>query len=356
MVHRFPYNWKLSDTIFRGNCGKVFSCFSGVGGSSLGYKLAGFDVLGFNEIDEKMAECYIVNNGPKYRYIESIRDLTKRVDLPEELYELDILDGSPPCSSFSMSGNRERDWGKKKKFAEGQSEQVLDTLFFDFIDLVGRLRPKVAVAENVPAILLGNAIRYVHRIYREFKDVGYCLQHFVLDSSRMGVPQRRRRIFFVALRNDLSKQFLVDDGLLRTKPELKLEWNEPSIRFGHIRSEVGRQEMTNGLKKLLKYRIKSDCSLADINMRLYGKLSGFNIRVVRDHHVCPTMPASGYIFIRDCDSKHLSKYDIIRVSTFPSDFDFCDVNVQYACGMSVPPVMMAQVAFEIYRQWLSKIK
>jgi DNA (cytosine-5)-methyltransferase 1 len=48
---------------------------------------------------------------------------------------LDILDGSPPCSSFSMAGNREKDWGKEKKFREGQAEQVLDNLFFDFIDL-----------------------------------------------------------------------------------------------------------------------------------------------------------------------------------------------------------------------------
>ena len=51
-------------------------------------------------------------------------------DLPQELYELDILDGSPPCSSFSMAGNREKDWGKDKVFREGQAMQVLDTLFF----------------------------------------------------------------------------------------------------------------------------------------------------------------------------------------------------------------------------------
>ena len=56
-----------------------------------------------------------------------------RLEFPEDLYNLDILDGSPPCSSFSMAGNREKDWGKTKVFREGQAEQRLDDLFFDYI-------------------------------------------------------------------------------------------------------------------------------------------------------------------------------------------------------------------------------
>ena len=117
----------------------------------MGYKLAGFDVLGCNEIDPKMMEVYIENHKPKYSYLEGIQTFKNRKDLPKELYNLDILDGSPPCSSFSIAGNRDEDWGKEKKFREGQSEQVLDTLFFDFIDLAKELQPKVVVAENVKA-------------------------------------------------------------------------------------------------------------------------------------------------------------------------------------------------------------
>ena len=157
MKHRFNYNWKLSETKFTKDKGKVFSCFACGGGSSFGYKLAGFDVIGMNEIDKKMAECYIANHNPKYSFIEDIRVFKEREDLPKELYELDILDGSPPCSSFSMAGNREKDWGKEKKFREGQAEQVLDTLFFDFIDLAKKLQPKIVIAENVKGILLGEA-------------------------------------------------------------------------------------------------------------------------------------------------------------------------------------------------------
>jgi len=142
----FPYKWTLADANFTKDKGKVFSCFACGGGSTMGYKLAGFDVLGCNEIDPKMIEAYKANHNPKYAYLEPIQEFKLRDDLPAELYDLDILDGSPPCSSFSMAGSREADWGKEKKFREGQAEQVLDTLFFDFIELAKKLQPKVVIA------------------------------------------------------------------------------------------------------------------------------------------------------------------------------------------------------------------
>jgi len=114
-VHKFPYNWNLKDANFTKDKGKVFSCFACGGGSTMGYKLAGFDVIGHNDIDKKMIEVYKLNHNPKYSFLESITTFAKRKDLPKELYKLDILDGSPPCSSFSMAGNREKDWGNLEK-------------------------------------------------------------------------------------------------------------------------------------------------------------------------------------------------------------------------------------------------
>ena len=118
------YNWSLKDAVFTKDKVKVFSCFACGGGSTMGYKLAGFDVIGCNEIDKKMMQVYVANHAPKYAFLQSITDFKMRDDLPSELYELDILDGSPPCSSFSMSGIREKGWGKEKKFREGQAVQV----------------------------------------------------------------------------------------------------------------------------------------------------------------------------------------------------------------------------------------
>jgi DNA (cytosine-5)-methyltransferase 1 len=173
MKHRFPHLWTLRDAQFTKNKGTVFSCFSGGGGSTLGYKLAGFDVIGCNEIDPRMMRAYVANNAPKYAYTEPIQTFKARQDLPPELYHLDILDGSPPCSTFSIAGKREKDWGKARKFTEGQAEQVLDTLFFDFIELAGRLQPKVIVAENVKGIMMGPARAYYIRILSEMEAAGY---------------------------------------------------------------------------------------------------------------------------------------------------------------------------------------
>ena len=101
---------------------KVFSCFACGGGSTMGYKLAGCDVIGCCEIDPKMNEVYVKNHNPKHNFLMDIRKFNEipNEELPEELFDLDILDGSPPCTTFSMAGDREDSWGKKKKFREGK--------------------------------------------------------------------------------------------------------------------------------------------------------------------------------------------------------------------------------------------
>ncbi len=138
----------------------VFGTFVCGGGSTMGYKLAGFNHLGGVEIDRKMADLYQQNHQPKYLYIEDIREFNKRNDLPEELYNLDILDGSPPCTTFSMAGKREANWGKNKLFKEGQAKQVLDELVYVYCDTINKLKPKVAILENVPGIVAGKAKKY----------------------------------------------------------------------------------------------------------------------------------------------------------------------------------------------------
>lgn len=158
--HKFPYRWHLKDGYSKDpHKSTVLTTFSCGGGSSMGYKLAGFDVIGCNEIDPDMMRLYETNHHPKHSYIEDIRSFKYRTGLPKEFYNLDILDGSPPCSVFSIAGQREDAWGKEKKFREGQVEQTLDDLFFEFIDLAKKLQPKVIIAENVKGLLLGKCQR-----------------------------------------------------------------------------------------------------------------------------------------------------------------------------------------------------
>lgn len=172
----------------------------------MGYKLAGCDVLGCVEIDKKMNDVYVKNHNPKYNFLMDIRKFNEipNEELPQELFNLDILDGSPPCTTFSMAGEREESWGKKKKFREGQAEQTLDDLSFVFIETVAKLKPKVVIMENVEGILLGNAIEYSREIYRRFNSIGYKVMHKLLKGEQMGVPQTRHRVFFIATTLDFD--------------------------------------------------------------------------------------------------------------------------------------------------------
>ena len=352
--YKYPYKWTLADAKFTKDKGKVFSCFSCGGGSTMGYKLAGFDVLGCNEIDPKMKEAYKANHSPKYAYLEPIQTFKLRTDFPNELYNLDILDGSPPCSSFSMAGNREKDWGKEKVFREGQSEQVLDTLFFDFIDLAKELQPKVVVAENVKGLLLGNAKEYVRKIYTAFDDAGYYVQHFLLDASKMGVPQRRERVFFICLRKDLAEQFLYQKDMFNLVPKLKLEFNEKPILFGEIQDCEGRN-LSENMTKIWESKEFGDGDMLPGSVRLTGKQAYFSQTYLYTNKVAYTLTSHEDSLVLFDAPKYTSKQESCSIGTYPQDYNFCGQKPHYIIGMSVPPVMTAQIATEIHNQWLSKL-
>ena len=355
MNHKFPFRWTLKDAQFTKDKGKVFSCFACGGGSTMGYKLAGYDVIGCNEIDHRMMYAYCQNHNPRFPFLEPIQDFKNREDLPPELFNLDILDGSPPCSSFSVAGSREEAWGKKKKFREGQAEQVLDTLFFDFIDLAKRLQPKVVVAENVKGLLMGEAKAYVTRIHEEFEAAGYYVKHWLFDASTMGVPQRRERVFFVCLRKDLAKPFLIPDGLFDMTPLLNLKFNEPIIPMSDVTDYSGREFSSPVIRKLWENRKHGDSNQGAANERLFGKGSNFNQAYVYQDKVCPTLASKESCLIHFDQPRYLGKSEVCCISSFPQDYNFAGQSPHYICGMSVPPVMMAQVASAIWEQWLSKI-
>lgn len=356
--HKFSYNWNLKDAVFTKDKGKVFSCFACGGGSTMGYKLAGFDVLGCNEIDPKMAEAYKANHNPKYCFVEPIQNFKLRDDLPEELYDLDILDGSPPCSSFSMAGAREADWGKEKKFREGQAEQILDTLFFDFIDLAAKLKPKIVVAENVKGLLLGEAKSYVLKILESFDVAGYYVNYWLLDSSTMGVPQKRERVFFLALRKDIAEPFLEQVDMFHIAPKINLLFNEQKIFFKEIKEENNNEyPLSNFYKSLWEKKEFGDSDFSNINGRIRDKKNtGFGTNFLYLDKVCGTLTTKKDSHCLFDEPRYLSDYETKCIGSYPQDYNFLNNKEQYLIGMSVPPVMIAQIATRIYEQWLSRIQ
>lgn len=314
---------------------KVFSCFACGGGSTMGYKLAGCDVIGCNEIDPRMNKVYVKNHKPKYNFLMDIRDFNKKEDLPQELYSLDILDGSPPCSTFSMAGQREDAWGVEKVFREGQKMQTLDDLLFVFIETVKKLKPKVAIMENVEGLMLGNAWSYVQEIYKRFNSIGYKVKHWLLKGETMGVPQTRHRVFFIATRLDFDLN------------SINLSFDYEPITYGQIKTGIGKKiEKGSKTEQLLNECREGEPNLSFANNRLYGKNSWFQAMVMDDDRVMPTIRAKISDIFRRKEKTRITWQDVRNSQTFPQDFDFCpnsDNQVGYIRGMSVPPIMIKRI-------------
>jgi DNA (cytosine-5)-methyltransferase 1 len=331
-------DWNLTDLKDTPQNGlKVFSCFHCGGGSTMGYKLAGYDVLGGVEIDKKMMAMYVKNHNPKFSYLMGVKEFCEIPDdeLPKELFELDILDGSPPCSSFSIAGNREKDWGKKKKFREGQTMQVLDDLFIDFIDIAKKLQPKVVVAENVRGLISGNARGYVKQIFKAFKDAGYSCQLFLMNAAMMGVPQRRERVFFIA--NRIGAKDIV------------LNFDEAPIFYSEIEQDKNTKFKSGISAGMLPYWQKCKTGAKFSTVHPKGHL--FNSRKAHPDSPLCTLTSSGCSsYYHYSQERCISDIEIKRAQTFPMDYDFLSNKTGYVCGMSVPPFMMQRIAIEIERQ------
>ena len=215
----------------------VVSTFAGGGGSSTGYRLAGGKVIAINEFVEEAIKTYSTNF-PDTKIIPGDIKKLKGQDFLDvadlKSGELDILDGSPPCSAFSVAGKREKNWkgavhyesesyfdfdtGEMvtvggyevkdgvKKYSDDQIVEAIEDLFFEFIRIAKDIKPKVIIAENVKGITMGKARDKLHQFQNEFEKIepGYLVTHHVLNAADYGVPQARERLFFVCVRQDVA--------------------------------------------------------------------------------------------------------------------------------------------------------
>ena len=210
-----PYNLKDVKEASAQKKFNVISTFAGGGGSSTGYRLAGGDILCINEFVEEARKTYKENYPDTPIIPGDIKELTGKdflevANIKEG--ELDILDGSPPCSAFSMcgtlgkSGSKHSDgWGKTKKYSDGKIVENIEDLFFEYLRVAKDIKPKVIIGENVAGLLAGEAKFKLNEIVNTFEKIGYDVSYKVLDASYFGVPQRRNRVFFIGVREDVTE-------------------------------------------------------------------------------------------------------------------------------------------------------
>jgi DNA (cytosine-5)-methyltransferase 1 len=168
----------------------AISTFSGAGGSCLGYRMAGFKVLWASEFIPAAQEVYQLNHPGTILDTRDIRNVQPQ-DILDAIGlgvgDIDLMDGSPPCASFSTAGKREKSWGEVKKYSD--TKQRVDDLFFEYVRLLDGLQPKVFIAENVSGLVKGKAKGYFKLILQAMKDCGYQVKAKLLDAQWLGVPQ-----------------------------------------------------------------------------------------------------------------------------------------------------------------------
>jgi len=181
----------------------VISTFAGCGGSSLGYRWAGFNELLAVDFNANVERSFNANfpDVPFWR-----RDITE-VTAGEVLSfcgigkgDLDVLDGSPPCQGFSIAGKR-------------NIQDPRNSLFGDFVRLVSGLRPKVFVMENVPGMAIGTYRGVFNEVLTVLRSTGYSVLCRLMNAANHGVPQSRRRLIFIGVRPDLGVPPVFPDPL-----------------------------------------------------------------------------------------------------------------------------------------------
>lgn len=163
--------------------------FAGAGGLALGLEKAGFNAVLLNELD-KSACATLRHNRPKWNVQEcSIND----IDFTSYQNTIDFVSGGFPCQAFSYAGHQ-------RGF-----DDVRGTLFFEFARAIREIQPKVFLAENVRGLLSHDNGRTLATIKMVIKDLGYTLlESSVLKAMYYRVPQKRERLFLIAVRNDLA--------------------------------------------------------------------------------------------------------------------------------------------------------
>lgn len=327
----------------------AMSTFSCGGGATMGYKRAGYRVAVANDIDPEMRDHYVANHKPEHYLLAPIGDLAA-ADLPDVCFNLDLLDGSPPCSTFSTAGLRDAAWGREKRFREGQAVQVLDDLFFDFIALVARLQPKTVVAENVTGMLKGKARGYTRLIVAALDAAGYDTQMFQLDAVRFGIPQDRRRVFFTARRKDLGLP-----PLTLTAPNVHMTLGEATADLDLPWDAYPRVTPGTLAYRAWHLRKPGERGFGEVLERTTGRCSSFNSRFISRARPLPTLTTcSGAKFLHEAQPVFIHPREIVRGGTFPDDYKFAKPSmIPYLIGMSVPPQLTQAVAEAVRDQWLT---
>lgn len=346
----------------------VVSLFAGGGGSSTGYRLAGANVLAINEFIDAAQQAYAKNYPTTHIFKQDIRKLNGKMILDQigkKVGELDVLDGSPPCASFSTAGLREKAWGKEKKYSD--KVQRVDDLFYEYARIVKEVQPKVFIAENVKGLTLGSANNLLgssqmsmfendkenDTIYNTLVNCGYRVRFKVLNAANYGVPQARERVIFIGLRNDLQ------GTITYPKPfDYVISAYEATKDVNNSQQDI-KDASFNETTQAYNYlkMMKEGQSMSDY----HPKGSGFGMTRIYKHKPSPTILQRQGNKASLChweEDRELSVPELIRLMSFPDDYYLGEKYTQKTerLGRAVPPLLMKAIASHVYETLLKPNK
>ena len=367
------------------------SFFAGGGGSSAGYKLAGGDCRFVNEFQQVAVDTYLENWPDTPHICGDIKDVTGAQIMEMtgiKKYELDILDGSPPCPPFSMSGTKKAGWNKEK-MAYGMKQKNIEDLTWEMIRIAGEMMPKVIICENVKGLTMEYAKQHLDRMVTDFEALGYSTTFKVLNGIHFGVPQKRQRVLIVSVRNDVLDDIempwmlvssLFPDGadeeptLEDAIGDLRLD-NENSVEAHELREIMKKGAKYKWLKRLPKNPDKVMSVGDDIVGPFYDKLiahrtkwgkevpekktSFFQSRRIPWNQASHTLSEQGLqtslsVNLHPDEDRGYTTKEAKRIMTLPEDYILTGtLNERLArIGLMVAPMMMKYVAASIYEKVL----
>lgn len=331
------------------------STFSGAGGSCTGFAMAGFRSVYAAEFVHAAAECYRANWPGVPVDERDIRDVTgDDIRRLTGLDSFDVLEGSPPCSSFSMSGKRHHGWGEVRHYSEERSQRT-DDLFDEYIRLIRELRPRTFVAENVAGMVTGKALGYYLRFRDRMAEAGYVVEARVMDAQWLGVPQARKRLIYMGVRRD---QF--DLGMRHV-------WPEPLPYRYSIADAIGEPPQPIVARSFVTGRESVDAFTAP-TLEGYA-LDKHYASAIGNHRKRINLkrnPVGGPVgtivaiggtsagtasIVHPTERRKFSIWELKRLSSYPDDYILPGTFGQQweRVGRSVPPLMMRAIALGMRR-------
>ena len=165
---------------------KVLDLFSGIGGFSLGLERAGMETVAFCEI-EKFPQNVLKKHWPDVPIYEDVRELTYDRLKSDGISRVDVICGGFPCQDISVDGKQ-----------AGIGEGTRSGLWSECARLVGEIRPKYAIFENVTALLSGEQGRWFQRVLFDLSALGYDAEWHCIPASELGAHHHRDRVWIMA--------------------------------------------------------------------------------------------------------------------------------------------------------------